>query len=160
MTGPRRRAFRFCFCFFLKNSVSSVDKSYSRKTGPVNWNDLPRETVRKGVERVGFRGDDTLCVMNWLTPGMDVFPHSHTFEQLVIIVQGRVRFHLGDEVVEGGPGSMLRIPPHVVHYAEPLGDEVVMNLDVFSPMRGDYQHLVEYQAAEFSAPAPRESGAL
>ncbi|MGE8337915.1 cupin domain-containing protein [Pseudomonas laurylsulfatiphila] len=116
-----------------------------------NWNDLPRETVRKGVERVGFRGDDTICVMNWLTPGMDVFPHSHTFEQLVIIVQGRVRFHLGDEVVEGGPGSMLRIPPHVVHYAEPLGDEVVMNLDVFSPLRGDYQHLVEYQANEFGS---------
>ncbi len=75
-----------------------------------NWNDLPREVVRKGVERVGFRGDNAMCVMNWLTPGMTVFPHSHTFEQLVIIVQGRVRFHLGDEVVEGGPGTMIRIP--------------------------------------------------
>ncbi len=115
-----------------------------------NWDDLPRETVRKGVERVAFRGDDTLCVMNWLTPGMDVFPHSHTFEQLVIIVQGRVRFHLGNDVVEGGPGSMIRIPPHVVHYAEPIGDEVVMNLDVFSPIRDDYRHLIEYQASEFA----------
>lgn len=115
-----------------------------------NWDDLPRETVRKGVERVAFRGDNTLCVMNWLTPGMDVFPHSHTFEQLVIIVQGRVRFHLGDDVVEGGPGSMIRIPPHVVHYAEPIGDDVVMNLDVFSPIRDDYRHLIEYQAGEFA----------
>jgi quercetin dioxygenase-like cupin family protein len=118
-----------------------------------NWNDLPREVVRKGVERVGFRGDNAMCVMNWLTPGMTVFPHSHTFEQLVIIVQGRVRFHLGDEVVEGGPGSMIRIPPHVVHYAEPVGDEVVLNLDVFAPLREDYKHLVEYQAAEFEQPA-------
>ncbi len=115
-----------------------------------NWNDLDREIVRKGVERVGFRGNDSLCVMNWLSPGMDVNPHSHPFEQLVLIVQGRVRFHIGDEYVEGGPGSMIRIPPHAMHYAEPIGDEVVLNLDVFAPLREDYRHLVEYQAAEFS----------
>lgn len=116
-----------------------------------NWNDLPREVVRKGVERVGFRGDNVMCVMNWLTPGMQVAPHSHTFEQLVIIVSGRVRFHLGDEVVEGGPGTMIRIPPRVEHYAEPVGDEVVLNLDVFAPLREDYRHLVDYQALEFTA---------
>lgn len=48
--------------------------------------------------------------------------------------------------------SMIRIPPHVVHYAEPLGTEVVMNLDVFSPIRDDYRHLIEYQDAEFANP--------
>ncbi|RQS26451.1 MULTISPECIES: cupin domain-containing protein [unclassified Burkholderia] len=115
-----------------------------------NWSELPREVVRPGVERVGFRGDNVMCVMNWLTPGMQVFPHAHTFEQLVLIVQGRVRFHLDDEIVEGGPGTMIRIPPHVVHYAEPVGDEVVLNLDVFAPLREDYVHLVAYQAAEFN----------
>jgi mannose-6-phosphate isomerase-like protein (cupin superfamily) len=118
-----------------------------------NWNDLQREVVRKGVERVGFRGDQVMCVMNWLTPGMDVFPHSHTFEQLVVIVQGRIKLHMDDQVVECGPGSMVRIPPHVMHYAEPIGDEVVLNLDIFAPIRDDYRHLVEYQAAEFALPA-------
>jgi len=29
----------------------------------------------------------------------------------------------------------------------------VMNLDVFSPIRDDYRHLIEYQAAEFAEPA-------
>jgi hypothetical protein len=38
----------------------------------------------------------------------------------------------------------------VVHYAEPIGDDVVMNLDVFSPIRDDYRHLIEYQAGEFA----------
>lgn len=115
-----------------------------------NWNELVRETVRKGVGRVGFRGDQVMCVMNWLTPGMDVYPHKHPFEQLVLIVQGRVRFHVGDEIVEGGPGSMIRIPPDVIHYAEPIGDEVVMNLDIFAPIREDYLHLVQYQKDQFS----------
>ena len=114
-----------------------------------NWNALSRELVRPGVARVGFRGDDVICVMNWLEPGMQVRPHSHPFEQLVLIIQGRVRFHLGDESVEAGPGSMMRIPPNVIHYAEPLGDEVALNLDVFAPIRDDYRHLVEYQDGEF-----------
>jgi quercetin dioxygenase-like cupin family protein len=115
-----------------------------------NWNDLEREVVRKGVERVGFRGENVICVMNWLTPGMDVNPHSHPFEQLVLIVQGCVRFHVGDESIEAGPGSMLRIPPGVVHYAEPIGDEVALNLDVFAPLRNDYRHLVAHQSDEFA----------
>ena len=115
-----------------------------------NWNDLSRERVREGVERVGFRGEDVICVMNWLEPGMEVRPHSHPFEQLVMILKGRVRFHVGDEVVDAEPGSMLRIPPDVMHYAEPLGDEVALNLDIFSPIRPDYRHLVTYQDAEFA----------
>ena len=116
-----------------------------------NWNGLDREVVRNGVERVGFAGDDVICVMNWLTPGMDINPHRHTFEQLVIIIQGYVRFHVGDDSIEAGPGSMLRIPPNTLHYAEPIGNEVAMNLDVFAPFRADYGHLVGYQESELKA---------
>ncbi|MDF3883018.1 cupin domain-containing protein [Cupriavidus basilensis] len=121
------------------------------KTAMYNWNTLPRETVRKGVERVGFRGENVIMVMNWAEPGMEVRPHSHPFEQVAICVQGRMHYHVGDDVFEMTPGSMLRVPPHTLHYAEPLGDEVVLNLDVFSPIRDDYAHLVEYQAAEFAS---------
>ena len=118
-----------------------------------NWNELEREFVRQGVKRVGFRGDDVMCVLNWLEPGMTVRPHSHPFEQLVLIIQGRVRFHVGDESVEAGPGSMMRIPPDVEHYAEPIGGEIALNLDVFAPIRDDYRHLVGYQDNEFESKA-------
>ncbi len=115
-----------------------------------NWDDLDREVVRRGVERAGFRGDDVLLVMNWLDPGMEVNPHSHPFEQVVFIVKGRMKFTVGDDVLEAGPGSLIRIPPDVVHCGEPIGDEQVLNLDVFSPIREDYRHLVEYQAPDFA----------
>ena len=46
-------------------------------------------------------------------------------------------------------GSLIRIPPDVEHYGEPCGDERVLNLDVFNPIRDDYRHLVEYQKEEF-----------
>ena len=51
----------------------------------------------------------------------------------------------GDQVFDCGPGSMVRVPPDVVHYAEAVGDEVCLNLDVFAPVRKDYLHLVDYQ---------------
>lgn len=116
---------------------------------PVNWNTLSREFVRQGVERCGFRGENVICVMNWLTPGMDIKPHEHDFEQVVIIIDGLVNYHIGDEVFECGPGSMLRVPPHTLHYAELAGEEIALNLDIFAPLRADYAHLVEYQAADF-----------
>ncbi len=113
------------------------------------WESLPKEFVRPGVERVGFSGDNVLMVMNWLQPGMDVRPHSHPFEQLAYIVSGHMKFTVGDDVFNAGPGSVIRIPPDVEHCGEPIGDEPVLNLDVFSPIREDYRHLVEYQQADF-----------
>jgi len=113
------------------------------------WDTLPKEVVRPGVERCGFSGDQVLMVMNWLEPGMQVNPHSHPFEQLAYIIQGTMKFVIGDEVFEAGPGTMIRIPPDVEHYGEPIGTETVLNLDVFSPIREDYKHLVEYQQADF-----------
>jgi quercetin dioxygenase-like cupin family protein len=117
----------------------------TRKIEHYHWDTLPKEPVRPGVTRAGFRGDDVLMVMNWLQPGMQVNPHRHPFEQLVYIVQGKMRFVVGDEVIEAKAGSVIRIPPDVEHYGEPIGDETVLNLDVFSPIRDDYRHLVEYQ---------------
>ncbi len=115
-----------------------------------NWDGLDREVVRRGVERAGFRGENVLLVMNWLEPGMEVNPHSHPFEQVAYIVQGHMRFTVGDDVFEAGPGSVIRIPPNVVHCGEPIGEDKVLNLDVFSPIREDYRHLVDYQAPDFA----------
>ena len=120
----------------------------SKKAKLYNWDTIEGEEVRPGVSRKGFRGDQFMMVMNTLEPGMEVNPHSHPFEQAVYIVQGQVRFHVGDEVLEGVPVSVIRIPPNVEHYAEPFGDEPVLNLDIFAPLREDYMHLVEYQKFE------------
>ena len=120
-----------------------------QKTRLCKWDELPKEVVRAGVERSGFRGENVLMVMNWLEPGMETNPHSHPFEQLAYIVSGRMKFVIGEETFEAGPGSVIRIPPDVEHYGEPIGDEPVLNLDVFSPIRDDYRHLVEYQQSDF-----------
>lgn len=123
-------------------------------TSMYNWNTLPREFVREGIERCGFRGEQVVTVFNWVSPDIKVNPHSHPFEQLAICLQGTFNYHVGGQVFEMTPGSMLRVPPNTVHYVEPTGDEVALNLDIFAPLRDDYRHLVEYQAAEFVLGSP------
>jgi quercetin dioxygenase-like cupin family protein len=53
-------------------------------------------------------------------------------------MSGVLRFHIGDEVRDVGPGGLVLIPPNVTHWGEVLGDEPVMNLDVFTPKRPEY----------------------
>ena len=119
-------------------------------TSVYSWDALPKEVVRPGVSRTAFRGDGALMVMNWLEPGMEKKPHSHPFEQLAYVVRGRVRFEIGDDIVEVGPGEVVRIPPDVMHCGEAIGEEVAMNLDVFAPARADYAHLTAYQEKDFA----------
>lgn len=126
-----------------------MDENESGKAQAYRWEDLPREHVRPGVSRAGFRGNDVMLCMNWLEPGMEVRPHSHPQEQLVMVVKGKMRFFIGDDTVEVDQGGMVRIPPNVTHCGEVVGDETVLNLDVFSPMREDYLHLVTYQKDSF-----------
>ncbi len=84
-------------------------------------------------------------VLNELQPGMETRPHSHPFEQLAYVVQGRVRFTIGDEVHEMGAGGLCVIPPDVTHFADVLGSKPAVNIDIFSPVREDYLHLTETQ---------------
>ncbi len=110
----------------------------------VRWEDIPSERVRPGVRRRGFGTKDVLLVLNECEPGMELRPHSHDFDQIAMITRGRAVYHVGDEPSEVGPGSVLLIPAGTEHYIEPIGDEVVENVDVFAPARDDYLHLLEW----------------
>lgn len=116
---------------------------------PVRWEDLPRFPVREHISRAGFRGEEVLLVMNWLEKGMTLGLHSHPFEQIAVVLTGRMRWTVGEETFEVGAGEVLRVPPGVVHGGIPISDEVVMNLDIFCPIREDYLPIVAHQDADF-----------
>jgi quercetin dioxygenase-like cupin family protein len=66
--------------------------------------------------------------------------HSHENEQLGIVVRGSVRFRVGDESRELGPGGTWRIPANVPHEVS-VGPEGAVVIDVFAPIRTDWQAL-------------------
>jgi len=108
---------------------------------------MPRETVMGGrLDRTAVRSDHAIVTLNWFRPGSPrVAPHNHPFDQLSFIFEGTLIFEVDGEQIEAGPGTVLRIPPNAMHTAWPKGDEVVLNVDVFAPIRSDYLFLTAHQ---------------
>lgn len=108
--------------------------------------ELDLEEVRPGFSRTGIRSDDALTTINWFEPGYtSIGQHSHPFDQLSYVLSGAMRFFVGDEIIDLTAPSVLHIPGGVPHGAEPLGDERVLNIDVYAPVREDYLPLCEHQ---------------
>ncbi|MBN9530852.1 MAG: cupin domain-containing protein [Alphaproteobacteria bacterium] len=104
----------------------------------IDWNSIPWTPVRDGVDRKSFTGEGATLALHRLMPGHEPKPHSHMHEQIVYILAGTIRFHVGDQVHLIGPGGLMAIPPHVEHWGEVVGDEPVLNLDIFTPKRPEY----------------------
>ena len=104
----------------------------------IDWSTIPWTPVRHGVERKAFSGEGATVALHRLLPKHEPRPHSHTYEQIVYIIAGQIRFHVGDESVTLGPGGLLQIPSDVMHWGEVVGDEPVLNLDIFTPVREEY----------------------
>ena len=75
------------------------------------------------------------CQLLWakFEPGGTYELHSHPHEQMSMIVSGRMRLTVGDEVRDIGPGDMWYAPANVKHGGEVLGDEPVVFIDVYAP---------------------------
>ena len=67
--------------------------------------------------------DGEMTVMQMTMPGgVGPPPHTHPGTETVYVVDGTLRYHIGDETYEGGPGSLFHIPAGVVENFEPITD--------------------------------------
>ena len=103
------------------------------------WSDLPKEEVNPQLSRRLISGERLMLTNVYLDKGCIVPKHSHENEQLTWIVEGVLRFWLGEdesEVVDVSAGEVLHIPSNVPHKAEAL--ETTLDVDIFSPPRQDW----------------------
>ena len=106
------------------------------------WADIERETVTGDIGRRLFTGKQMMLAQVYLDKGAIVPKHHHENEQLTWIVEGALRFWIGDEGEPGyeeivvSAGEVLFIPSNVPHKAEALED--TFDVDVFSPPRQDW----------------------
>jgi quercetin dioxygenase-like cupin family protein len=91
-----------------------------------------------GRHRKGFSGNAATVALHRLMPGHEPKPHSHPHEQIAYIISGTIRFFIGGQEHLIGPGGLVLIPSGVEHWGEVVGDEPVINLDVFTPRRPEY----------------------
>src|SRR3954464_7535437 len=103
------------------------------------WEGMPREKVSAMLDRRLITGDRMMLAHVYLKKGCIVPKHSHENEQLTYILEGALKFWIGEdgakEIVVSA-GEVLLIPSNLAHKAEAL--EETLDIDVFSPPRQDW----------------------
>jgi quercetin dioxygenase-like cupin family protein len=103
------------------------------------WDDMPKETVSESLERRLITGERIMLAHVYLKKGCIVPKHKHENEQVSYILEGALRFWLGEDEGEEQlvrAGEVLHIPSNLPHKAEALED--TLDVDVFSPPRQDW----------------------
>ena len=103
------------------------------------WDDLPVELLNPLLGRSLITGERMMLAHVYLEQGCIVPQHAHDNEQLTYILEGALRFWIGEgasEPIDVRAGEVLHIPSQVVHRAEAL--EKTLDLDIFCPPREDW----------------------
>jgi quercetin dioxygenase-like cupin family protein len=103
------------------------------------WDAMPKERVSPVLERRLITGERTMLAHVYLKKGCVVPRHQHDNEQLTYILEGALRFWIGEDEREElviRAGEVLHIPSNVWHKAEALED--TLDVDIFTPPRQDW----------------------
>jgi len=102
-----------------------------------SFDKVPVEHLNPLIDRQFVHGERTMLARIILRKGAIVPRHSHENEQITYILQGALRFTMGDgSVITVSAGQLLVIPSNMPHQAEALED--TLDLDVFAPPRADW----------------------
>ncbi len=103
------------------------------------WEEMPKERVTDQLSRRLVTGERMMLAHVYLDRGCVVPKHAHENEQITYILDGALKFWIGEEGEEElvvRAGEVLHIPANVPHRAEALED--TLDVDVFSPPRQDW----------------------
>ena len=116
--------------------------------------EMPRESIAAGaLTRTAVRTDDAIVTFNWIEPGHpSVPPHSHPYDQLALILAGTLELDLDGDRYTVRAGELLYIPAGIPHVGRVVGDKVVLNVDIFAPIREDYLYLAAHQKGKEGGP--------
>src|SRR2546423_5534551 len=136
----RSASFRICgICVICGYSFDLGANMDQRRVTFYRWEDMPKEKVSDTLERRLITGDRVMLTHVYLKKGAIVPRHSHENEQITYILEGGLRFWIGEDesqIIEVLAGDVLHIPSLVQHKAEALHD--TLDVDIFSPPRQDW----------------------
>lgn len=100
---------------------------------------MPKEQVSPVLDRRLTTGERLTLANVYLKKGCIVPKHSHHNEQITYILEGELKFCIGEDegqVVHVKQGEVRHIRPHVPHKAEAIED--ALDVDIFDPPREDW----------------------
>ena len=103
------------------------------------WENIPLEQLNPDLGRKMLTGQNVMLTQIFLKKGCIVPKHSHHNEQVTYVLEGKLKFLLGDdqdEEVIVKAGEVLVIPSNLPHSAEALED--TFDIDIFDPPRQDW----------------------
>ena len=109
-----------------------------------SWNDVRLEQLTPMVSRKVLTAEHSMIAQVFLKKGCVVQAHQHVNEQITYVLEGGLRFWIGENAdkapdapyVDVMAGEVLLIPGNVRHEAHALED--TLDLDVFTPPRQDW----------------------
>ena len=105
-----------------------------------NWQDLEAEEHGLPTSHCRIKaitGDELQLIRAEFEPTGEYEMHSHPHEQFGLMMQGRMRLTVGEKEKLIGPGDIWHVPPNVIHGGTIVGNEPVIFVDVFHPVRQD-----------------------
>lgn len=124
-----------------------MPRDYDRSAIPAvhNLDESPPYREEEGFRQVVFRGIDQLIGFSQMTPEKpEAEPHTHPYEQMNMLLEGRLEFHVDGEWVELEPYDAITIPPEIPHTARPVAGEDATFLAIW-PLREDRIDGTAYQ---------------
>lgn len=103
------------------------------------WDAMPVEELNPLIGRRLITGERMMLAHVYLKRGAIVPRHQHHNEQLTYVLEGWLRFWIGEdesEVIDVRAGEVLVLPSMVWHKAEAMED--TLDVDVFNPPREDW----------------------
>ena len=100
------------------------------------WDEIALEKVTEMISQKIVAGEREMLAQIYLKRGALVPMHAHESEQMTYILQGALRFLVDGEEIIVREGEVLHVPSGAHHQAEAIED--TFELDVFSPIRGDW----------------------
>jgi quercetin dioxygenase-like cupin family protein len=109
------------------------------------WDEIALEKVTEMLSRKVVAGEREMLVQVYIKRGCLVPTHTHESEQMTYVLQGAIKFVVAGEEITVREGEVLLIPSRVEHQAEALED--TFELDVFSPVRGEWIGAVDEESS-------------
>jgi quercetin dioxygenase-like cupin family protein len=82
-----------------------------------------------------FGGANVCLIFIDLEPGGGPLLHRHPYEEIFIVLEGRVRFTVGSDTVEAGAGKVLIVQPGIPHKFVNSGDRRLRQIDIHASDR-------------------------